>query len=1379
MNQPCLFPLLRRLLTPAGLVALMAGLSACDLFFRPVPCSNAVLRVDSPAVTGLSSTRAVLGATVTIAQGTTVSFRGVLFCRTEISADPVEQSANVLQVAASDFSPGVFTVAVENLEPGTSYTFKGIAHGDDGAGNHAGCGTSPVTFTTLPASGPADAAFAAPEAEGLFAAPYLNCLAAQPDGRTLIGGDFRSVEGVLSRHLARLHADGSVDSGFQAALTHAVKVLAVQADGRILFATEAGGGRLLANGSADGGFLASLDSTNVVRCFLPLPDGRILLGGRLENPETFAAEHVALLKADGSRESAAAFAPVVVSLGGTTAAGVVNCIALQTDGKLLIAGSFDTVNGQPRNHLARLNADGSLESTATFNIGAGANGLIRQVAAQADGKLVVWGAFTTFSGSGRVNFARLNANGSLDGAFVPPAVARGPMSAALQADGKLILGGGTNSTERLTATGALDATFAGAPTIQQYRLAPQIAALTDDGRVLLGGSGTGTPPGATLLRLTNPGGTQTLGATHPTRVQWLRSGPLPEVSQVTFEQSLDSGATWTPLGNGRPIAAGGGWELTGLNLTANGLLRACGRTVTTGGIFGSDPVFSSGIVEQVADLAALAPPVVGAATVTGTSSQSVSVSSTITFGGSSAITERGFVFAFTGANPGPVIGAPHVTKFTAPGTGTGIFNFTANGLIAGGRYTFRAFATNAHGTAYSPPVAAETTNKPTVQSPTNVNITATSAVLGGRITSDGGNPVYERGIVYASTPDRLMSGTGITKVVVSGSANPFSATINGLQPATSYAFAAYALNIAGISYSPVATFATTGGTPLQAQETAQALAVQPDGRTIVGGFFVFLGGQVRSSLARLNADGSVDAEFAPTTDGMVYAAAVQADGKIVIAGAFNAVNNESYANIARLHADGTLDGSFYRGVGASLPVSCLAIQPDGKILLGGAFTSVHNFGRNRLARLNADGTVDTSFNIGTGADDSVFTIALQDDGGILLGGAFQNVNGAPRPRLARLGSDGALESTTTFNTGTGPNARVNCIAVQPDGKILAGGDFTSVNGTALHRLARLHSDGRVESAATFDPGSGADGKVFSIALQADGRFLLGGAFQNVNGTPRARFAKLNANGSLDAALPAAPGADAGVDGIALFSDGAIQLGGSFANVNGSAASLTARVANPAAGSQSLTFHAGTAQWLRSGGAPEVSGVVFEHSTDGVNWTASATTARIAGGWEAAGITPPGGNWQLRARGRTTGGFLNSSSGVSVSLLRFGTDSDNDGLLDAWEITHFGTTAGHAAMDDHDGDGCVELLELAFGGNPLVPDNCQPAIVAEGGYLTVTITKQPGVIYTVESAAAPEGPWAAAGTTILTNDATTLKVRDNFTTGSAPHRFVRVRVTTAR
>ena len=125
------------------------------------------------------------------------------------------------------------------------------------------------------------------------------------------------------------------------------------------------------------------------------------------------------------------------------------------------------------------------------------------------------------------------------------------------------------------------------------------------------------------------------------------------------------------------------------------------------------------------------------------------------------------------------------------------------------------------------------------------------------------------------------------------------------------------------------------------------------------------------------------------------------------------------------------------------------------------------------------------------------------------------------------------------------------------------------------------------------------------------------------------------------------------------------------------------------------------------------------------------------------------------------------------------DLDDDGLLDSWETAHFGSTAGQSALDDSDGDGAVELLELAFGTDPLKPNaGAGPAVVVEGGYLTTTITKQPGVTYLVQTSATPGAGFSATGTTVLADTASTLKVRDNVLIGTQPARFLRVQVTAA-
>lgn len=129
------------------------------------------------------------------------------------------------------------------------------------------------------------------------------------------------------------------------------------------------------------------------------------------------------------------------------------------------------------------------------------------------------------------------------------------------------------------------------------------------------------------------------------------------------------------------------------------------------------------------------------------------------------------------------------------------------------------------------------------------------------------------------------------------------------------------------------------------------------------------------------------------------------------------------------------------------------------------------------------------------------------------------------------------------------------------------------------------------------------------------------------------------------------------------------------------------------------------------------------------------------------------------------------------------DGDNDGLLDSWELTYWPTTTGHGPLDDEDKDGIVNLLELAFGLNPTQGNGSPlPPVVNDGGYLTLTLTKRPGVNYEVQSAASllpalPES-FSAASTTVLLDNTTTLKVRDNVLISAPGGRFMRVKVTAA-
>jgi uncharacterized delta-60 repeat protein len=341
-----------------------------------------------------------------------------------------------------------------------------------------------------------------------------------------------------------------------------------------------------------------------------------------------------------------------------------------------------------------------------------------------------------------------------------------------------------------------------------------------------------------------------------------------------------------------------------------------------------------------------------------------------------------------------------------------------------------------------------------------------------------------------------------------------------------------------------------------ANDSVFASVVQPDGKLLVAGAFTQIAGQPYQRVARLLVNGQADPSFAPiVVDSFVYAIALLADGKILIGGLFSQVGTASRNGIARLNADGSLDTGFDPGAGANERVRQIAVQTDGRVLLGGTFTTVNGVARNRIARLNANGSVDTGFNPGAGANALVRQIAVQTDGRVLLGGFFTTVNGVARNRVARLNVNGSLD--TGFNPGTGADAEIFALAVQDDGRVLLGGDFSTLNGVVRNRIARLNANGSVDTG--FNPRADANDMVRQIAVQTDGRVLLGGIFTTVNGVARNRIARLNANGSLDTGFNPGTGVNGFVYALAVQTDGRVLLGGIFTAFNGVARNRVARL----------------------------------------------------------------------------------------------------------------------------------------------------------------------------------------------------------------------------
>jgi uncharacterized delta-60 repeat protein len=240
----------------------------------------------------------------------------------------------------------------------------------------------------------------------------------------------------------------------------------------------------------------------------------------------------------------------------------------------------------------------------------------------------------------------------------------------------------------------------------------------------------------------------------------------------------------------------------------------------------------------------------------------------------------------------------------------------------------------------------------------------------------------------------------------------------------------------------------------------------------------------------------------------VSEAVLQPDGKIVIVGMFDIASAAARNRIARLNSDGTVDITFNPGSGADASVHAVALQGDGRILVGGAFSTINGSSRRGVARLNANGSVDSSFNPGgVGAvGGAVHDLLLLENGQMLIVGDFTSYNGVPRNRVALLNADGTLDQS--FNPGSGPNRVVYTVARQRDGKFLIGGDFTTVSGANRNRIARLNADGSHD--AEFRPGSGANAAVLDIEVQPqDGRILVAGRFTEFDNVARNRIARLN------------------------------------------------------------------------------------------------------------------------------------------------------------------------------------------------------------------------------------------------------------------------------
>jgi uncharacterized delta-60 repeat protein len=728
------------------------------------------------------------------------------------------------------------------------------------------------------------------------------------------------------------------------------------------------------------------------------------------------------------------FNPTDVGFGlGDGADYSVRTTVIQSDGKIIIGGYFTTYNGTAINRIARLNADGSLDDT--FNPGTGASNEVRTISLQSDGKIIIGGRFGFYNGIVKNCIARLNIDGSIDNTFNPGTGANdGVCTISIQSDGKIIIGGtftsynGTarNRIARLNANGSIDDTF-NPGTGANFNIFT--TSIQSDGKIIIGGNFT-SYNGTAINSIARINADGTL--------------------DITFNSGAGGilGVSTTAIQSDGKIIIGGGFS------SYNGTIIYCIARINADGSL--DDTFNAGTgADDIVNTTAIQ------------SDGKIIIGGYFTFYNNIAINRIARLNADGSLDEtfDPGIGAKEfISAISIQGDGkiiVGIENFSYNETES----------------SYSARLNADGSYDDTFNSGTGVN----NEVLTSTIQSDG-------------------------KIIIGGTFTSY----NGIRRN----------HIARLNADGSLDGTFNPGTG--ANGTINATILQSDGKIIIVGWFTFYNGSARNRIARLNADGSLDETFNPGTgaNNYVYTASIQSDGKIIIGGDFNSYNGTASNHIARLNSDGSLDVTFNVGTGAEDGeesedyVWTTAIQSDGKIIIGGYFTSYNGTARNCIARLNIDGSLDNTFNPGTGVNYGVRTISIKDNGKIIIGGWFTSYNGTAINCIAQINEDGSLDSG--FNSGVGTNNFIITTSLQDDGKIIIGCSYDYYIGTPRKPIARLNANGSIDD--TFNVGTGANDYVNTTAIQSDGKIIIGGSFTSYNGIGRNRIARIE-GGDLSSIAP--------------------------------------------------------------------------------------------------------------------------------------------------------------------------------------------------------------------------------------------------------------------
>ena len=306
------------------------------------------------------------------------------------------------------------------------------------------------------------------------------------------------------------------------------------------------------------------------------------------------------------------------------------------------------------------------------------------------------------------------------------------------------------------------------------------------------------------------------------------------------------------------------------------------------------------------------------------------------------------------------------------------------------------------------------------------------------------------------------------------------------------------------------TFASGAGnnTTTGTNDYITCLKELSNGDILVGGNFTRFDTQVQSRIAKIDADGFPVSSFVPGMgqgfNDVVNSIDVQSDGKIIVGGLFTDYAGNTVNRIARLTANGAYDNTFSIGTGFDAKVNKIKVLANDKILIAGDFTTYNGTSVEGLVILNADGTLNTDFNLAgativIGGNVKVRNFEIQSDGKILI---VPFIGGG---RVYRINLDGTVDfSFTPFDF----NTAITAICIQPDGKVIVGGQFTLFQNTIpVNKILRLNTNGSLDN--TFTVGTGLNSRAFAIKVQSDNKILVGGEFTEFDGESMNYFGRLN------------------------------------------------------------------------------------------------------------------------------------------------------------------------------------------------------------------------------------------------------------------------------